>query len=68
MDAGGETLDHFDCPRCATAVTERFWGPCGACRDALRAAYVASGDGATATKERFEPAMNVTPNFVATKD
>ena len=60
-------LLEFTCPRCATAVAERFYGPCGTCRSALGAL----GGDATATDavtERFEPKMHVTPNHVATKD
>ena len=68
MESGDDTLDPFDCPRCGTTVSERFWGPCTACRQALKAAYVASGATGEAANERFEPSMNVTPNFVATKD
>ena len=56
----------FDCPRCGQAVTERFYGPCGACRSDMRASL----GGATRDVEaaEYEPKMNVTPNAVATKD
>ena len=65
----GELTD-FACPRCGNAVSERFYGPCAACRDHLREAM--SSDGAApdelAAATRFEPAMHVVPNHVATKD
>jgi hypothetical protein len=44
----------FTCPRCGNEVTERFYGPCEDCRVGAPA--------------RYEPKMNVVPNFVATKD
>ena len=63
----------FSCPRCNTEVTERFWGPCAACRQQLKAtlgAGTTGGDRDSDTFEaaKFEPAMHVTPNHVATKD
>ena len=62
----------FDCPRCHQSVTERFWGPCGRCRTELNAAYRKDGAGEGSESEpsatRFEPAMHVVPNHVATKD
>lgn len=63
----------FSCPRCATEATERFWGPCTACRQQLKDAAAAAGSGSDGDAEqfeagRFEPAMHVTPNHVATKD
>ena len=66
-----EETSTFACPRCSTEVTERFWGPCGACRAELtRTAAPAAGRGPDAGFEasKFEPAMHVTPNHVATKD
>ena len=56
----------FACPRCGVTVTERFWGPCGDCRAALVAAY--RGEATEVETTRFEPAMHVTPNHVATKE
>jgi hypothetical protein len=56
----------FRCPRCAATVTERFYGPCRPCRDQLVAAL--AGDRRDIEVARFEPAMHVTPNAVATKD
>ncbi len=62
-------LDPFVCPRCTATVTERFWGPCTSCRAELTAAYGSTGVGGTGSgSSRFEPAMHVVPNHVATKD
>jgi hypothetical protein len=56
----------LDCPRCGQPTSERFYGPCTTCRDALRTMF-------SATKREvdvadYEPKMNVTPNAVATKE
>jgi hypothetical protein len=56
----------FDCPRCGRPSSERFWGPCGACRTALRATQ--GGEARQVEAQAYEPKMNVTPNQVATKD
>jgi len=56
----------FDCPRCARAVAERFYGPCTSCREALRAAI--TGEARAVAHDAYEPKMNVTPNAVALKD
>jgi hypothetical protein len=54
------------CPRCASPAEVRFYGPCDACREALRAQM---GNEARAVEvAAFEPAMHVTPNAVALKD
>ncbi|MHB1929916.1 MAG: hypothetical protein ACYDEN_13125 [Acidimicrobiales bacterium] len=54
------------CPRCRREAEERFYGPCTACREELRATQ---GGGERAIEaERFEPPMHVTPNAVATKE
>lgn len=59
----------FTCPRCAAEVTERFWGPCTSCRQQLNSNVAAtSEDSNDFEATRFEPAMHVTPNHVATKD
>jgi ribosomal protein L37E len=54
------------CPRCGNEVTERFYGPCAACRSELRSSQQ------RARRENigveYEPKMNVTPNAVALKD
>lgn len=65
---GGAALDpiEFECPRCATAVSARFFGPCDGCRAQLRASQVGASRGVEAAA--YEPKMNVTPNAVATKD
>ena len=56
----------YACPRCAAPVHERFYGPCGACRDALRSTQGAEAREVEA--EAYEPKMNVTPNAVALKE
>jgi hypothetical protein len=54
------------CPRCGETRTERFYGPCTPCRDALRASMYR--EAVAVEVEAYEPKMNVTPNQVATKD
>jgi hypothetical protein len=56
----------FTCPRCGEAVDETFYGPCGTCRDTLRATL--GGDAREVEAATYEPKMNVTPNAVALKD
>lgn len=56
----------FACPRCGSQVDERFWGPCSSCRAQLTATMARAAE--EIEVERFEPAMNVVPNHVATKD
>ena len=56
----------FACPRCGTDVAERYYGPCGACRDRLRADQ--AREARVAEAQDYEPKMNVTPNAVALKD
>lgn len=56
----------FRCPRCATAVAEVFYGPCDACRAALRASL--GSEPSNLVAGGFDPKMNVTPNAVALKD
>jgi hypothetical protein len=56
----------FSCPRCDAQVTERFYGPCAACRHQLVGAL--GGEAREVEVARFEPPMQVTPNAVATKD
>lgn len=70
MSDHDEQPEPFACPRCGQTVEQRFWGPCAACRAQLVSAYQAqegSGDG-EAENIRYEPAMHVVPNHVATKD
>ena len=56
----------FDCPRCAAATEARFYGPCPACRAQLVATQGAPARNVEAG--RFEPALHVVPNQVATKE
>ena len=65
METTAELLS-FTCPRCSSAVEERFYGPCTSCRDGLRAKYV--GEGRVIELAEYVPKMNVTPNAVALKD
>ena len=64
-DAIGADL-HFACPRCRSDVIERFYGPCRSCRSALVASML--GEAHSIEVGRFEPAMHVVPNQVATKE
>jgi hypothetical protein len=65
IDDSSALLD-FVCPRCARDVHERLYGPCGACRSSLGDEQrIEARDVAV---ERYEPKMNVTPNFIATKE
>ena len=62
-------LLQFECPRCHLPASERFYGPCGSCRAELNNEfYRAPGIVTEPGPSRFEPKMNVVPNFVATKD
>jgi hypothetical protein len=64
--AESDPPDAFACPRCGREAAERFWGPCGSCRDELvRTQRRAPSESEAA---RFEPAMHVVPNQVATKE
>jgi hypothetical protein len=56
----------IDCPRCGASSSVRFYGPCDACREGLRAAY--AGTARVVEVADYEPRMNVTPNAVASKD
>lgn len=56
----------FDCPRCGSAVDERFYGPCASCRTKLRATM--ANEQSDLDVVEYEPKMNVTPNAVAVKD
>ncbi len=57
----------FDCPRCAVAVQEEFYGPCTTCRGDLRAIYAGAARD-DVVLAAYEPKMNVTPNAVALKE
>ena len=61
-----ELLD-VTCPRCRSAVSQMFYGPCASCITELRATIGTAPLGEAAAVA-YEPKMNVTPNFVATKD
>lgn len=56
----------FTCPRCTAATEAQFYGPCPTCRAQLVASQ--AGRARAAESTRFEPAMHVVPNQVATKD
>jgi hypothetical protein len=60
-----ETTD-VTCPRCGRQATVRFYGPCDACRGALREQYQSAGR--VIELAEYVPKMNVTPNAVALKD
>ena len=60
------TTQKFDCPRCGQPSDESFYGPCGGCRDQLRATVF--GEQREVEVAAYEPKMNVVPNQVATKD
>ena len=56
----------FVCPRCSTSTADEFYGPCGSCRDELRATMIREkGD---VEVSAYEPKMNVVPNQIATKE
>jgi len=56
----------FSCPRCASDVSERFYGPCAGCRVDLRATQW--NEPKELELAGYEPKMNVVPNQVAMKD
>ncbi len=56
----------FTCPRCGASAADAFYGPCAACRAALRAAC--AGQARDIEVAAYEPKMNVTPNAVALKE
>lgn len=66
MDTATDELLAIDCPRCRQAVSVRFYGPCDACRDVLRAEQ--AGQARAVETAAYEPKMNVTPNAVALKE
>lgn len=61
-----EALSTFPCPRCRGAAAERFYGPCGSCREQLR--RTVGNEARSVEREAFVPAMHVTPNAVALKE
>jgi hypothetical protein len=56
----------FTCPRCATPVAERLYGPCTSGRAELRAKDL--GEQREVEVAEYVPKMNVTPNAVALKE
>lgn len=66
MAGTDRTLLDITCPRCGSAASVAFYGPCGSCREALRVAF--AHDQHEVETVAFEPKMNVTPNAVALKD
>jgi hypothetical protein len=65
VDSAPATVE-ITCPRCGLPSTVRFYGPCDACRSALRTSM---GSAARVVEvAEYEPKMNVTPNAVALKD
>ncbi len=56
----------FECPRCQEHVTEVYFGPCGGCRQALRASLARAARQVDVAE--YEPKVNVTPNAVALRD
>ncbi|MDY7106087.1 MAG: hypothetical protein S0880_33305 [Actinomycetota bacterium] len=66
MSIDSDTPLEFDCPRCGSGASERFYGPCSDCRAELRATL--GGESQHYAAAAFEPKMNVTPNAVALKD
>lgn len=61
-------LFRFECPRCRQAVSERFYGPCAACRARLKDLLHRGPSAVKAVPSPREPRLHVVPNFVATKD
>ena len=55
----------FTCPRCLEEASAEFYGPCPACVAVLRSV---GGQQVEVAEAAYTPKMNVTPNFVATKD
>ncbi len=59
-------LLQITCPRCATECEVEYYGPCGSCREQLKATLRRDAQDLTAVE--YEPKVNVTPNAVALKD
>ena len=55
----------FACPRCRSQAAELWYGPCGHCREQLRATVHGTEHDVDAT---YEPKVNVTANAVALKE
>lgn len=54
------------CPRCASSMTARYYGPCEGCRSELRATI--GGDPGRFVESDYVPKVNVTANAVALKE
>ena len=65
IDPAPDEALSFSCPRCRADVAEHWYGPCGSCREALRATVAGTAHAVDAT---YEPKINVTPNAVALKE
>ena len=65
-DPDGGTLLEIDCPRCGCDFEARFYGPCPACVEHLRA--TCRGETRDVAAPEYVPKMNVTPNAVALKE
>jgi hypothetical protein len=59
--------DDLCCPRCGSATTEEYYGPCSTCRGQLRSEVRGEPRAVTESFE-YVPKMNVTPNAVALRD
>jgi hypothetical protein len=66
MDLANESGSKFTCPRCDRTFTARFYGPCRSCRDELIATLRL--EATEVERPLYEPAMNVVPNQVSTKE
>lgn len=65
-DPATAALLEFACPRCRAQVSERYYGPCVPCRDALVASL--GGEARDVEVAAYEPKLNVTPNAVASRE
>lgn len=66
MDVAALEDLHFTCPRCSNEAAAKFYGPCAACCEELRATQ--GREARAAEVVDYEPKMNVVPNQIATKD
>ena len=57
-----DEIEH-ECPRCATTVRQRYYGPCSSCRSELAARF--TGHARDVAVPIYEPKVNVTANAVA---
>jgi len=66
MEPADDAPLHFACPRCGADAEAAFYGPCPSCRTQLVATQ--AGQARETEVGRFEPALHVVPNQVATKE